>query len=56
VDVRLNRDDVPCVLDVNPNPDLTPGGGIHRAVIAAGWTWERFVRTQLEWALPSANS
>jgi D-alanine-D-alanine ligase len=54
VDVRLNAEGVPCVLDVNPNPDLTPGGGMHRAVLESGWTWERFVRTQIEWALSSA--
>jgi D-alanine-D-alanine ligase len=55
-DVRLNGRGLPCVLDVNPNPDLSPGAGIHRAVVEAGWTWERFVRMQIEWALSSATS
>lgn len=59
VDVRLNADDVPCVLDVNPNPDLTPGSGIHRAAAVAGWMWPRFIAAQVEWALdarrPSAR-
>jgi D-alanine-D-alanine ligase len=55
VDVRLDEHGVPCVLDVNPNPDLSPGAGIHRAVVEAGWTWERFVRMQLAWALSSAS-
>lgn len=50
VDVRLDADGVARVLDVNPNPELTPGAGIHRAVIEAGWTWERFVRKLVEWA------
>lgn len=50
VDVRLDAQARPCVLDVNPNPELAPGVGIHRAVLEAGWTWERFVRQQLEWA------
>lgn len=38
------------VLDVNPNPELDPGIGICRAVQEAGWTWERFVLQQAEWA------
>jgi D-alanine-D-alanine ligase len=50
VDIRLNEAGAPCVLDVNPNPELGPGVGICRAVQEAGWTWERFVRQQVEWA------
>ena len=49
VDIRLDAGGVPRVLDVNPNPELWPDG-IYRAVIEAGWSWERFVRQQLEWA------
>jgi D-alanine-D-alanine ligase len=55
VDVRLNSDGTPVVLEVNPNPDLTPGGGIHRAAKKAGWTWEQFIGKQIEWALSSAS-
>ena len=47
---RLNDAGAPFVLDVNPNPELGPGVGICRAVQEAGWTWERFVRQQIEWA------
>lgn len=50
VDVRLDALGQPRVLDVNPNPELAPGVGIHRAVTEAGWTWERFVRQQVAWA------
>jgi D-alanine-D-alanine ligase len=50
VDIRLDAAGVPRVLDVNPNPALSPDTGIHRAVIEAGWSWGRFVRQQLEWA------
>jgi hypothetical protein len=35
---------------VNPNPELGPGVGIRRAIEEAGWTWERFVLKQVEWA------
>jgi D-alanine-D-alanine ligase len=50
VDIRLNAAGSPFVLDVNPNPEMGPGVGICRAVQEAGWTWERFVRQQIEWA------
>jgi D-alanine-D-alanine ligase len=50
VDIRLDSLGIPRVLDVNPNPEMSPGVGIHRAVTEAGWTWERFVKQQLEWA------
>ncbi len=50
VDLRLGADGAPRVLDVNPNPSIEPGVGVHRAVIEAGWTWREFVRCQLEWA------
>jgi D-alanine-D-alanine ligase len=50
VDVRLDGSGRPFVLDVNPNSDLGPGVGIVRAAEEIGWTWERFVRQQVEWA------
>ena len=50
VDLRLNDAGAPFVLDVNPNPELGPGVGICRAVQEVGWSWERFVRQQIEWA------
>lgn len=50
VDVRLNAAGVPCVLDVNPNPDLSPGAGIRLGVTSAGWEWGKFVWKVIEWA------
>jgi D-alanine-D-alanine ligase len=50
VDIRLDSQGQPCVLDVNPNPELSPGVGICRAAAEAGWSWTRFVRQQIEWA------
>jgi D-alanine-D-alanine ligase len=50
VDVRLGADGRPRVLDVNPNSELTPGVGMHRAVIEAGWEWSDFVRKLVAWA------
>lgn len=50
VDLRLDAGGDPRVLDVNPNPELAPGVGIHRAVTEAGWSWQRFVQRQIEWS------
>ncbi|HEY2787326.1 MAG TPA: hypothetical protein VGJ05_20380 [Fimbriiglobus sp.] len=50
LDLRLDEAGIPRVLDVNPNPEMAPEVGIHRAVVEAGWTWEQFVREQVEWA------
>jgi D-alanine-D-alanine ligase len=50
VDVRLDANGIPRVVDVNPNPELSPGVGIYRAITEAGWTWERFVKQQIDWA------
>ena len=50
VDLRLDDARTPHILDVNPNPELGPEDGICRAVQEAGWTWEQFVRRQVEWA------
>jgi D-alanine-D-alanine ligase len=51
VDARLDESGVPHVLDVNPNPALGRVGGIRDAARAAGWTWERFIEAQVDWAL-----
>ena len=51
VDIRLDADGGPCVLDVNPNPEIAPGCGLHQAVVEAGWEWPRFIQKQIEWAL-----
>ena len=50
VDVRLDTAGHPRVLDVNPNPEISPGVGICRAVQEAGWQWPDFVRELVKWA------
>ena len=50
VDVRLSDAAIPYVLDVNPNPALGRSGGIRAAAEAVGWSWERFVSAQIDWA------
>jgi D-alanine-D-alanine ligase len=50
IDIRLDGLGVPRVLDVNPNPAISPAMGICRAVQEAGWRWEDFVSKLVEWA------
>ena len=50
VDARLDQAGCPRVIDVNPNPEIAPGFGMHRAVREVGWEWPHFIRKQIEWA------
>ncbi len=50
VDLRLDAKGRPCVLDVNPNPEISPEVGISRAVTEAGWSWPHFIGKLVEWA------
>lgn len=51
VDMRLDDEGIPNVLDVNPNPDITPGYGVARQVRAAGMSYDQFIQQILEMAL-----
>ncbi len=51
IDLRQDSAGIPRVMDINPNPELSPHVSIARAAREIGWSWERFVRQQLEWAL-----
>jgi D-alanine-D-alanine ligase len=50
VDLRLDHEGRPRVLDVNPNPEIAPEVGISRAVREAGWAWPDFIHKLVEWA------
>lgn len=51
VDLRLDERGEPHVLEVNPNPDVSPGTGAARQAAAAGMTYSRFIEGILLLAL-----
>ena len=51
VDFRLDRNGKIYVLEVNPNPDISPGSGMNRAIKAQGMTNTEFIGGLLEKAL-----
>jgi D-alanine-D-alanine ligase len=59
IDFRLDRRGRPLILEVNPNPDLSPDAGFAAALAAAGISFEAFVRAVIESAVrrrPAAGS
>jgi D-alanine-D-alanine ligase len=62
VDMRMNQEGQLYVIEVNPNPDISPGSGAVRQAEAAGMTYTQFIgkiaelaleKKQQQWALIS---
>src|SRR3989449_5586407 len=55
VDLRVDEQGRPSVLDVNPNPDLNDDAGLSQMAKAAGWDYAELVRRVAEVALREAQ-
>jgi D-alanine-D-alanine ligase len=51
VDMRLDSENRPYVIEVNANPDISPGAGFMRSFSASGRTYDDFVRSVLQWTM-----
>lgn len=51
VDLRLDAEENIYIIDVNPNPDISPEAGMTRAIKAEGMTYREFIGGLLERAL-----
>lgn len=51
VDFRVDAEDRVHVIEVNPNPDISPQSGMARAIQAQGMTYAEFIRGLLEKAV-----
>jgi D-alanine-D-alanine ligase len=55
VDIRLNKNNVPFVIEVNPNPDISMDSGFARAAAAAGISYSDLLYTIAGFALARKN-
>jgi D-alanine-D-alanine ligase len=55
VDLRLDRNGELNVIEVNPNPDISPGTGAARQAAAAGMTYTQFIEKLMQLGLDANN-
>ncbi len=51
VDIRLSKENIPYVIEVNPNPDVSSDSGFARAAAAAGMNYSQLLETITNLAL-----
>jgi D-alanine-D-alanine ligase len=51
VDFRMDKDEQPYILEINPNPDISPDAGFAAALAFRGIKYEKFVEILLESAI-----
>jgi D-alanine-D-alanine ligase len=56
VDLRVDSDGQPFVLEVNPNPDLSDSAGLSRMAKAFGWEYDELIARIVDEALTRVNS
>jgi len=56
VDFRLSQRNIPFVIDVNPNPDLSPDAGFIRSASRAGLSYEDVLFMLVEFALQRSSA
>ncbi len=57
VDFRVSsKTGEPRIVEVNPNPDLSPDAGVARSLKAAGIPYGTFIRKMVQWARNSASA
>lgn len=55
VDLRVHPERGPVVLDVNPNPDISPDAGLALAARRSGVSYERLIDRIVHWTLERAD-
>jgi len=56
VDMRIDHEGQVNVIEVNPNPDISPGSGAVRQAEAAGMTYTQFIKKIVQLALDRKNN
>jgi len=56
VDFRLSKREIPFIIDVNPNPDISPDSGFIRSAARAGIGYDEVLFTLTEFALQRSNA